>query len=124
MSRSNRADGERLSGLQRLDRAQVRPLLGEFREDLLTAAIAQFVVVIVQTQPGRRDRVVADDPSEPGLDEVVELGVGGADGLVDGRSRQRLVIDASGRGQEVTSVSARAACVAAMVVSMSSAVTP
>jgi hypothetical protein len=56
----------------------VRALARELRQDLLAAPVAKQVVVLVKTDRRPEDRVVANQPNEPFLDEVVEPIVEGA----------------------------------------------
>ena len=60
--------------VDRLDRGEVRAVRRELGEDGLAAAVAEQVVVLVEAERGAEDRVVADEPHEAGLDEVVEVG--------------------------------------------------
>jgi hypothetical protein len=60
-SRSNRAFG-----------GQVRAVGLELAEDVVAAAVAEPVVVVVHSDRRAEDRVVADQPDEPFLDEVVQ----------------------------------------------------
>ena len=73
----------------RLDLAQVAPVGVELGEDRLATAVAELVVAVVQAEVRAEDRVVADEPAEARLDEVVERVVGRA--AVVGRRGARQV---------------------------------
>ena len=55
-----------------LHRRQVLAIGLDLGQDRLPAAIAQLVVVCMDAEEGRRDRVVPHQPPEAGLDEVIE----------------------------------------------------
>ena len=61
-----------LGGVERLDQVEMRALRSQLAEDGLTTSVAEEVVVLVQAHGGPEHRVVADQPHETGLDEVVE----------------------------------------------------
>ena len=130
--------GGQAGRIERLHLGEMGALSREFREDGIAAAVTEQVVVAVQSDGGREDRMVADEPLEACLDEVVE-------GVVErprtgGRRRTRqcrgwarfdhgqgssgAALCGTGHRVWVGLVSVRAARVAAMVVSMSAAVTP
>ena len=157
-SRSNRTSADRPAGSSASILGQVLPVGGELAEHGVAPAVAQQVVVLVEAEGGPEDRVVADEPDEARLDELVERSSSGPrSGAGAGRGRIVLGVDSvTGRGtsrgigstaaacrepgrsavwpgQAVTSgpaatgrgsVSASAARVAAMAVSISAAVTP
>ncbi len=114
-------------------------------EDRLAPAVAEDVVLVMEPERRREDRVVADEPAEAGLDELEQ---GGVEWSRDGRGRARegsalgfgqagrlhVVVDAVPSGSAVRAqavaptavgagrlgaVSARASRVARMTVSMS-----
>ncbi len=135
-----------------LDRGEVRPVGGEFRFDRLAAAIAEFVVTIVDAEPRREGGLLLQESSDARLDEVVESVVERAGIGRRGRARERraesgrsqvVVLRATGLSPVCSSgasrqaeapmgsgssgrglVSASTSRTAAMVVSMSVAVTP
>ncbi len=93
------ADGARQpGGVQRLDRGEVRAVGGDLGQDRLAAAIPQLVVVVVDAEIRGGDRVVAHQPPEPLLDELVEPIVERA--TIGGRRRPRQ----HGTGQSVERV--------------------
>ena len=68
---------------------EVLALVLELAEDGIAAAVTEEVVIVVEADRGGEDRVVAKQPDETGLDEIVELVVawpGGRRGL---RARER-----------------------------------
>ena len=75
--------------VDRLDRGEVLAIGGQLGEDGLAAAVAQQVVVLVEPERGAEDRVVADEPHEAGLDEVVEAVVERARGRRGRGARER-----------------------------------
>ena len=128
-----------LGRVDRLDRGQVRPLVVDLPEDRVAARVAEPVVGVVEPEPGGEQRLGRDDAPEARLDGVVEALVGGAGVRARGRPGQGSIVDPAGGGHGSLGqagaatgsgetgrgpVSARAARVAAMVVSMSAASTP
>ena len=75
--------------VDRLDRGEVRAIRGQLGEDGLAAPVAEQVVVLVEPERRAQDRVVADEPHEPGLDEVVEVVVERPGGRRGRRARER-----------------------------------
>ena len=67
-----RLGGERRR-VDRLDRGEVLAVRGQLGEDGLAAAVAEQVVVLVEPERRAEDRVVADEPHEARLDEIVEV---------------------------------------------------
>ena len=59
-------------GIDRLDRGQMLPIRRELAEHRVAPAVAERVVVVVDPEVRRGNRVVAHEPSEARLDEVVE----------------------------------------------------
>ena len=88
-SRSKRAGRRQAGRIDRLDRREVGLLGGELVEDRVARAVAEAVVLGVDAEIGPDDRVVADDPPEARLDEVVEAVV------------ERARVRRPGRGGEV-----------------------
>ena len=75
-------------------------LILELAEDRVTAAVAEEVVVLVDPERGREDRVVTDQPDETSLDEVVQRRIeraGGGPGIGTGEWRGRASVG-HGRG--------------------------
>ncbi len=122
--------------IERLDPGEVLTVGRQLAEHRFAAPVAEEVVVLVEAHRRPQDRVVADEPHEAGLDQLVEPVVQGT--AVRGRRGARQdPLEGAVRHrrdrQAVTSepvvvtrgdVSASAACVASIVVSMSAAVTP
>ena len=71
-SRSNPAGRGQAGRIERLDLREVRLLGGELGEQRVARAVAEAMVLGVDAEIRPDDRVVADDPPEAGLDEVVE----------------------------------------------------
>ena len=71
-SRSNDAVGDRPAGSIASTAARCARSASSSAEDGLAAAVAEQVVVLVQAERGAEHRVVADEPHEARLDEVVE----------------------------------------------------
>src|ERR671925_278485 len=102
------------------------PLLGiELADDRLARGVAQAGVLGVDADQRAEDRVIANEPAETCLDELIELVVKrsqfGRRGSrqLEVRSWDQTTASASGR----VAVSAKAARVASITVSMSAAVT-
>ena len=133
--------------VQPLDLREVLLLRPELRQDDVAAAVAQPVVLGVDAEVGRQQRVLVDQAAEAGLDEVVEAiverpavgcrrGTGQVDlvvgdrhvVLLEGAARARAMTGVIGQAgvaiEGRAPVSDRASRVAAMVVSMCAAVTP
>ena len=62
-------------GVQRHDRREVRAVVGDLLEDGVAAGVAEPVVLGVDAEQRRVDRVVHEQASDAGLDEVVEARV-------------------------------------------------
>ena len=131
--------GGQLGRVDRLDRAEVRPLVADLLEDGVAARVGELVVVVVEPEPRADQRVGRDDPPEACFHGIVEALVGRTCIRGRGRPGQGSIVDpacgrhgslgqagaATGSGDaDRGEVSARAARVAAMVVSMSAASTP
>ena len=83
------AGGRRQVGwIEGLDLREVAPIGLELGENRLTSAVAELVVERVQAQGGPQDRVVADQPAQSRLDEVVERVVARPAVAGVGRARQ------------------------------------
>ena len=70
-------------------------LVAELAEDRVAPAVAEEVVVLVDPERRREDRVVADQPAEAFLDEVVQPrieGAGGGAGAGAGERRGRALV--------------------------------
>ena len=74
-SRSKRASARAPAGSSASTRGEVVAFGGELGKDRLAASVAEQVVVLVETDGGAEDGIVADQPQEARLDEVVELAV-------------------------------------------------
>ncbi len=113
----------------------MRPIGCQLADEVLTTAVAQQVIVPMETQGGPEHRVGVDEARETGFDEVVERIVERAQvnglvrawqavwllgGVARGHPTATSEPDETGRGL----VSLRAARTATIVVSMSSTVTP
>ncbi len=139
MSRSKRAAADSSDG----SIASIAPMCAfsslDLLEDRVAARVGEPVVEVVEPEPRADQRVGRDDPPEACLHRVVEALVGGTGIRGRGRAGQGLVVDpaggrhgslgqagaATGSGRrDRGEVSARAARVASMVVSMSAASTP
>ncbi len=89
------SDRSREAGrVEGLDLGQMGSIGGELPEHRLATAVAEQVVVLVETQGGSEHRVVPDETHEAALDEVVEAVVERA----AVRRRRRAREDRLGRG--------------------------
>ena len=115
-----------LRRIHRLDGAQVRGVGRQIGQDGIATAIAVAVVGIVQPEIRGQHRIAFDQPPDALLHRVVEAGIGRTGSRTGIRSREciqgRAPTGSGGTGRP--DVSARAARVAAMIVSMSAALTP
>ena len=114
--------GRQPGRIDRLDGCQVGPVRGDLAEDRVALAVGEPAILGVDPDERREVRVVADDPPEARLDEVVEAlvertAVGGGPGpgqgegfergrltavLPDGRSGSRSSVRPRGRGRRLT----------------------
>ena len=58
--------------VDRLDLGEMLAVRLELGQDRLATAVAEQIVILVETERRCEDRVVADEPDETGLDDVVE----------------------------------------------------